>query len=74
MEGDLLLFYTDGVTETERSNEYFGVERLSAIVQNNISRNPDEILEKILTEVTKFKGSLSQEDDITIILLNCTYE
>ncbi|MDQ1327495.1 MAG: phosphoserine phosphatase RsbU/P [Candidatus Poribacteria bacterium] len=70
MEGDLLLFYTDGITETERRGEYFGVERLSAIVQNNRFRNLEEILEKILNEVAKFNGGGSQADDITIMLLS----
>jgi len=44
MRGDLLVFYTDGITETERDEEYFGLERLLNIVHNNRSRSPEGIV------------------------------
>ena len=70
LKGDLLLFYTDGITEAECGDEYFGVERLSKIVQNNRTRSPEEILEIILNEVTELSGNSSQSDDITVMLLS----
>ena len=68
-DGDMVLFYTDGITETERDNEYFGVERLLKIAQTGISQNSSDVLEKVFEEVEKFSGNSLQEDDRTIIIL-----
>jgi sigma-B regulation protein RsbU (phosphoserine phosphatase) len=66
---DLMLFYTDGITETERDDRIFGEEKLLDLVQSIISRNSDEILTDILREVLEFSGSAIQNDDRTLILL-----
>ncbi len=66
---DVLLFYTDGITEAERGGEYFGVERLMELVEANISSGTEELMNNILEVVSKFGSDSQQTDDRTLIVL-----
>lgn len=68
--GDILLMYTDGVTEAENmQEEAFGVERLGKIVAAQHQLHPQAILDAILTEVKNFSGANPQTDDITMVAI-----
>jgi sigma-B regulation protein RsbU (phosphoserine phosphatase) len=68
--GDVLVLYTDGVTEAinEREEE-FGEQRLLSVIIENRTLAAAEILEKILTAITVFAGDRPQHDDITLMVL-----
>ena len=68
--GDILIFYTDGVTEAknEDETEEFGEERLYECIKNNRGRSAAEIKEAIKNEVLEFSGGV-QHDDITLIVV-----
>jgi len=68
-EGDLLLLYTDGITEAARGDEYFGEERLMKLLQSNIQKHPAEILESIFNRIAEFSGNSPQSDDRTVVVL-----
>jgi sigma-B regulation protein RsbU (phosphoserine phosphatase) len=68
--GDVLLLYTDGVTEAMNSQrELFGDDRLAAVLRANHHRGPQEIINAVLTEVTAFAENQSQADDITMVVI-----
>jgi serine phosphatase RsbU (regulator of sigma subunit) len=68
--GDVLLLYTDGVTEAMNpQRELFGDDRLAAVLRANHQRSPQEILDAVLAEVTAFAGGQSQADDITMVCI-----
>jgi sigma-B regulation protein RsbU (phosphoserine phosphatase) len=68
--GDLLVLYTDGVTEAENGvHELFGTNRLVSVVQENLRKSPRDIHEAIIHEVHDFAGGVSQGDDITLMVL-----
>lgn len=68
--GDLLVLYTDGVTEAENAgHEFFGSDRLIATVKENVGRSAQEIHEMVIHGLWEFAGSLSQCDDITLMVL-----
>lgn len=68
--GDLLLMYTDGVTEAEDEfDDFFGEARLQAITTANLGRSVDIIEGKIVTAVLDFVGDAPQFDDITLMIL-----
>jgi sigma-B regulation protein RsbU (phosphoserine phosphatase) len=69
LPGDVVLLYTDGITEAEQSGEYFGEERLLELVQAHLFRSPEEIVETILKTVAEFSADSPQTDDRTIIVL-----
>lgn len=68
--GDVVVFYTDGFTETINNKlEQYGEERLIELIQNYRDQHPQEILELILKDVRKFTKDYPQHDDMTIVIL-----
>ena len=71
--GDVLVLYTDGVTEAINDREEeFGEERLLAVITENRVLPAEVILEKILAAITAFAGDRPQHDDITCMVLRAT--
>jgi sigma-B regulation protein RsbU (phosphoserine phosphatase) len=67
---DVLVFYTDGVTEAFNTNDKeFGEERLLKVIMENRHRPAQDIMEQILAAITAFAGERPQHDDITIMVL-----
>jgi sigma-B regulation protein RsbU (phosphoserine phosphatase) len=68
--GDLLVFYTDGVTEArDASRDLFGEERLQATVAANAGASAQEVLDAILDAVREFAGDVEQSDDLTLFVI-----
>lgn len=68
--GDVLVAYTDGITEAQDAQaEFFGEERLHEVVRNNIGRSADIIENKLISAVYEFAGEVPQYDDITLMVL-----
>ncbi|MDP3024447.1 MAG: SpoIIE family protein phosphatase [candidate division Zixibacteria bacterium] len=68
--GDVILFYTDGVTEAKNeSDEEFGTKRLEKILSDNPGLKARELQDKIYQEVRSFTGTESKEDDLTMIII-----
>ena len=68
--GDILVCYTDGVTEAMNADgEEFGLERLREIFQNNLFGDSHELTQAILDAVSAFAGETAQSDDITCLAL-----
>jgi DNA-binding NarL/FixJ family response regulator len=71
--GDLLVLYTDGVTEAENSQGIsFGEERLLDIVLDKASRPAREISSQVLDDVHAFVGNTPRQDDIALIIIRKT--
>src|SRR3989454_5490267 len=72
MAGDVLVFYTDGVTEAEnRLGEEFGMERLSAVVRRGSLLSAEELKIEIFKSAANFCGELGFQDDVTILVVKC---
>ncbi|MBD3184133.1 SpoIIE family protein phosphatase [Candidatus Poribacteria bacterium] len=70
MKGDIVLFYTDGVTETMNSNrDIFGLDRLIELVQRYNFMDSKSLIEKLYDEVINFSDGEPQADDLTLIAL-----
>jgi serine phosphatase RsbU (regulator of sigma subunit) len=68
--GDVLVFYTDGVTEAENQfGEEFGMERLSAVVRDGSSLTAEELAANILNGAANFCGEVGFHDDVTIVVV-----
>lgn len=68
--GDVLVHYTDGVTEAQNmEGDLYGVKRLIQCVQANRGRSAEEIQEAILADIYNFMGSAPQFDDIALVIL-----
>ncbi len=69
--GDVLVFYSDGITEAKNiKREEFGEKRLIETLKKcGAEEKSSEILENIEKEIKKFTGKASQHDDITIVVI-----
>jgi sigma-B regulation protein RsbU (phosphoserine phosphatase) len=67
--GDLLVFFTDGVTEPENEyGEMFGEDRLIDLITRNSDLNEDKIVELVLSSVREWTASEELQDDMTILM------
>jgi len=68
--GDLVVFYTDGITEAINDQaEAFGEKRLIETVSSQRHRSAQEIIRRVEEEVMSFAGGQPQFDDITMMVL-----
>jgi serine phosphatase RsbU (regulator of sigma subunit) len=68
--GDVVLLFTDGVTDaTNAEGDPFGEERLAALVAEHGDLPFEELRERILREIRAFVGGTGLQDDLTFVLL-----
>lgn len=68
--GDILLLYTDGVTEAMDANGHeFGRETLFETVRNKPCGNAADLVESVLSAVKQHSYGVDQSDDITMLCL-----
>lgn len=67
--GDVLMLYTDGITEALNPSEaLYGEKRLMQFLQQNGHRPVQEIITKIHDELVQYTGQPQFSDDLTIVL------
>lgn len=67
--GDLLVGYTDGITEPENEyGEMFGEERLQELLVKNAGRDGEEIVAEIAEAVRRWTGTSELQDDMTLLV------
>ena len=67
--GDLLVCYTDGITEPENEyGEMFGEERLIELVSKHAEREDTKIIETVMEAVRQWTHSPELTDDMTVLL------
>jgi sigma-B regulation protein RsbU (phosphoserine phosphatase) len=66
--GDIIVAYSDGVTEPENEFGEFGEDRLAQIVRENMSLPLPRIADAVITAVVDWIGGEEQPDDITVVL------
>jgi serine phosphatase RsbU (regulator of sigma subunit) len=68
-KGDLILLYTDGLTEAENPDgEFFGLERVCELFIHYAQHSPEKIIEALLMHLKQFCQSESFNDDITLMI------
>ncbi|HVP97368.1 SpoIIE family protein phosphatase [Methanoregula sp.] len=69
-DGDLVILYTDGVTEAfDTGFNAFGEGRLVRTVQECCALPASTVRDRIISEIRSFAGSAPQSDDITLIVI-----
>lgn len=67
--GDLLVCFTDGITEPENEyGEMFGEDRLIEVLLRNADRDTEEIIASVMESVRHWTGSPDLQDDMTMLL------
>lgn len=68
--GDVLVLYTDGITEAQNERkEFYGEDRLLESVTANLGHPAREIQDGIVADVQAYVGNAPQHDDITLAVL-----
>ncbi len=68
--GDLILLYTDGVTDTENiDEESFGIERLEEMLISSRHLSAKKIIDHIHNKIRQFQGDAPQFDDLTMVVV-----
>jgi sigma-B regulation protein RsbU (phosphoserine phosphatase) len=68
--GDILVLYTDGITEAENARlEMYGEDRLRSVIARSRGAGAREIIAEILVDVKQFSGDHPQSDDITLMVI-----
>ena len=70
--GDLILLFSDGVTEAEGADEQYGEDRLTEFLKANYTHEPEQIRDKLIHELDHFTQDTPQSDDITLLLVKRT--
>jgi serine phosphatase RsbU (regulator of sigma subunit) len=69
-EGDTLVVYSDGVTETwDAAGEEYGDQRLANLIVQARDNGADALQDAILSELETFSGGAKATDDRTLIVL-----
>ena len=68
--GDLLFFYTDGCVKMENDQEeFFGSERLEALVAASGRSSADDVLSTVEQAISTFRGGRDLFDDATMMVV-----
>ncbi|MCG9129265.1 SpoIIE family protein phosphatase [Candidatus Poribacteria bacterium] len=67
--GDLLVMYSDGITEAvNEDSEMYGLDRFKQLVLENKECTPNEIKQRILSDLNCFQEGNLPYDDITLVV------
>ncbi len=68
--GDVLVIYSDGVTESvNEQDEEFGESLLIEVVQKNRGRTAAGLRDRIDEALTRFVGKAKTVDDLTLVIV-----
>jgi serine phosphatase RsbU (regulator of sigma subunit) len=65
--GDMVVIYTDGLTEARRGDTLFGVEGVRRVLDAHATARAIDVLDALLTEVRRFSDH--ELDDVTVVVL-----
>ncbi len=70
--GDMLVLYTDGITEAENAEEEeFGASRLQDTLARHSNLPVEPLLQSVVAAVQQFTSGGDQQDDITLVIARC---
>jgi stage II sporulation SpoE-like protein len=68
--GDLLVMYSDGLTEaTNAEGEEYGEDRLAALLHSHADESPAQIREAVLSSFASFASANETQDDLTFAII-----
>lgn len=68
--GDLLVIYSDGITEAfNTADEDFGEDRLMDVLKKHLTAPVQTVMEEILAHVRAFMGDAPQSDDMSLLIV-----
>jgi len=69
-KGDILVFYSDGLTEaSNREGKFFGGHRLISVLEKNTTLSSSDLADRMLEEVQEFTQGGAITDDRTLVVM-----
>lgn len=68
-KGDVLLLYTDGLTDNINKEVEFNISRVMSILKANCKDSAEQIKSKLIKKLNDFLASTPRTDDISVIIL-----
>jgi sigma-B regulation protein RsbU (phosphoserine phosphatase) len=70
VSGDVLVCYSDGLTDAESSvGGRYGLERLRIVVTGEADQSAQSLVEAIIADVDAFRSGAPQPDDLTLLVM-----
>jgi sigma-B regulation protein RsbU (phosphoserine phosphatase) len=71
--GDMLLLYTDGLTESCNSaGEEYGFRRIKRVATQHLRTTPSKLISECLSDHRNFQAGAKQVDDLTLLVIRRT--
>ena len=72
--GDVLIFYTDGVTETEgvKPGDFYGEERLIECLSKHLDQSAESLCNILQSDLLNFSGTTQLKDDRAVVVVKRT--
>jgi sigma-B regulation protein RsbU (phosphoserine phosphatase) len=71
--GDVIVLYTDGITEAmDAAGELFGDAALATVLSSHQDLDPAGIREQVVRDIKAFVGDAEPHDDMTMVVLKIT--
>jgi sigma-B regulation protein RsbU (phosphoserine phosphatase) len=71
--GDMLLLYTDGLTESCNSaEEEYGFRRIKRVARQHLRTTPSKLISECLSDHRDFQAGAKQVDDLTLLVIRRT--
>jgi phosphoserine phosphatase RsbU/P len=67
--GDMLFLYTDGLSESQNAEGEYGADRVVALVRQQASRTPAELIAACLEDLRAFSNGAPVLDDLTLLAI-----
>ncbi|MCB0712438.1 MAG: SpoIIE family protein phosphatase [Ignavibacteriae bacterium] len=68
--GDRFILYSDGISEAmNEGHEEYGEDRLYNVLRDATNASPEEVNNRLLQEITTFRGEAEQNDDVTVVVV-----
>lgn len=68
--GDILVLYTDGISEArDKEGNLYSEERLADLIRNTFSKSSEDIAYAIIEDVQKFSAGSDYTDDQTLVVI-----
>ncbi len=72
--GDIVVLYTDGITEAENSEKiHYGIDRLCEVIKGDRHHSAEHIKTAIIQDVKDHIGRQKMYDDITLVVMKREY-
>ncbi|GAH39499.1 unnamed protein product, partial [marine sediment metagenome] len=71
-KGDVLVLYTDGISEAQnKQGDFYGENRMLDVLKANQNSTALQIQDSIMNDISKFMNEAPMLDDLTLMIIVC---